>query len=459
MGMRRALVDLAPLRSSRAFRRLWVGQTLSGFGGQMTVVAVMFQVWQSTHSTTWTGAVALAQAVPLIVLGLFAGAVVDRVDRRMFYVAMTAGQAASSVVLAVQAFVGDVPVVGVVLLVAVQSCFVAGGGPASKTFVPALLPPEQLAAGLALRRISFQGALLAGPALAGLVLGWLGAGACYAIDAVSFAGTLYGACQLPSITVPGAAAARSGLRGVRDGVDFLVRTPLVRGALLTDLATTVLSMPISLFPLINAERFGDDPRTLGLFLSAIAVGGLVASLFSGTFTRLPRPGLVVLGGSATWGLALALFGLAPGRWWGLACLVLAGAADTVSVVSRSTVVQTHTPHELLGRVGAAEQIVGQAGPDLGNLRGGVVADATSGVTALVSGGVLCVVAVVLVGAATPKLWRGTGGAADADASGGTGESGGSDRPDGSAAASLPGGSDGSGAPGGRGAPGGVTAQR
>ncbi|PJN39198.1 MFS transporter [Streptomyces sp. CB02959] len=424
MGMRRALVDITPLRASRAFRRLWVGQTLSGFGGQMTVVAVMFQVWQTTHSTTWTGAVALAQAVPLIALGLFAGAVVDRVDRRKFYLAMTAGQAVSSVLLAVQAFVGGVPVVGVVLLVAVQSCFVAGGGPASKTFVPALLPREQLAAGLALRRISFQGAMLAGPALAGLVLGGLGVGACYAIDAVSFAGALYGACGLPSITAEGGAAARSGLRGVRDGLVFLVRTPVIRGALLTDLAATVLSMPISLFPLVNAERFGGDPRTLGLFLSAIAVGGIGASLFSGTFTRLPRPGLVMLGGSAGWGLALTLFGLVPGRWPGLVCLVVAGAADTVSVVSRNTLVQAHTPNALLGRVGAAEQIVGQAGPDVGNMRGGVVADATSGVTALVSGGVLCLVAVVLVGMATPGLRRGSTGAADGAERGDAGDAGG-----------------------------------
>ncbi|MER6052925.1 MFS transporter [Streptomyces sp. NPDC001793] len=403
--MRRALIDVTPLRSSPAFRRLWGGQTLSAFGSQMTVVAVMFQVWRMTHSTTWTGAVALAQAVPLIALGLFAGAVVDRVERRRFYVAMTAGQAACSGLLAVQGFVGGVPVAGVLLLVALQSCCVAGGGPASKTFLPALLPREQLAAGLALRRISFQGAMLVGPALAGVVLGGLGVGACYAIDAVGFGGALYGALGLPPMAAKGAVAARSGLRGVQEGLVFLVRTPVVRGALLTDLATTVLSMPISLFPLLNAERFGGSPRTLGLFLSAIAVGGIGASLFSGTFTRLPRPGVVMLGGSAVWGLALALCGLAPGRWAVLACLVVAGAADTVSVVSRNTLVQSHTPNELLGRVGAAEQIVGQAGPDLGNMRGGVVADAASGVVALVSGGVLCVMAVAVVGALTPGLRR------------------------------------------------------
>ncbi|MCF3143956.1 MFS transporter [Streptomyces platensis] len=402
MGVKRALLDVTPLRRSAPFRRLWLGQALSRLGGQMTLVTVMYQVWQTTHSTVWTGAVGLAQAVPLIVLGLFIGSLVDRVDRRKFYLIMTAGQAGCVLLLALQGLVGQFPTAAVLLLVAVESCFTAGSAPASRTFIPRLLPEEQRAAGVALNRISFQGAMLAGPALGGLILGRLGVGGCYLIDALTFAAAFYGAFGLPRMS-PGDEPARPGLRGVADGLAFLVRTPVIRGALLTDLATTVLSMPISLFPQVNAERFGDSPRTLGLFLTAVAVGGVAASLLAGSFTRLARPGLVMLAGSATWGAALALFGLSADPWAGLAFLALAGAADTVSVVSRSTLVQLHTPDELLGRVSAAEQIVGQAGPDLGNLRGGLVADATSGTTALVSGGLLCIGAVALVGATTPGL--------------------------------------------------------
>ncbi|MER6083830.1 MFS transporter [Streptomyces sp. NPDC001833] len=407
MGLKRTLIDVTPLRSSPPFRRLWIGQTLSGFGGQMTLVAVMFQVWQMTKSTTWTGAVGLAQAIPLVALGLFAGSLVDRVDRRKFYLLTISGQAVCSFLFALQGFLGHVPAAGVLGLVALQSCFGAGGGPASRTFIPHLLPKHQLAAGLALRRIAFQGAMLLGPALGGLIVGGLGVGACYLIDALTFVAAFYGAFGLPRMS-PGDEPARLGLRGVLDGLAFLGRTPVIRGALLTDLATTVLSMPISLFPLINAERFDGNPRTLGLFLTAVAVGGVTASLFSGTFTRFPRPGLVMLGGSAAWGAALTLSGLSPNPYVGLAFLVIAGAADTVSVVSRSTVVQMHTPHEFLGRVSAAEQIVGQAGPDIGNMRGGLVADATSGAAALVSGGLLCLGAVVVVGVTTADLRSSSG---------------------------------------------------
>ncbi|MCQ4041509.1 MFS transporter [Streptantibioticus rubrisoli] len=404
MGVGHALIDTTPLRSSPRFRRLWIGQTLSAFGGRMTAVAVMFQVWRMTGSTAWSGAVGLAQAVPLLAFGLFAGSVVDRVDRRGFYLVTTTGQAVCSLLLAAQGFLGNLPVMGVLALVAGQSCFVAGGGPASRTFLPSLLPKDQLAPGLALNRIAGQAAMLLGPALGGVVLGWWGVAGCYAVDAITFTMAFYGAFGLPPMR-PCGEPSRPGLRGVLDGLAFLMRAPLVRGALLTDLAATVLSMPMSLFPLVNAERFGDDPRTLGLFLSAVAVGGVMASVFSGTFTRLPRPGVVMLGGSAAWGAALALFGLAPDPWAGLALLVVAGAADTVAVVSRSTIVQTYTPGDLLGRVSAAEQMVGQAGPDLGNLRGGLVASATSGVTALVSGGLMCVVAVLLIGVNTPGLRR------------------------------------------------------
>jgi MFS family permease len=396
-----ALIDLRPLRESQAFRRLWIGQVLSAFGGQLTFVAVMFQVWDQTSSAAWTGAVGLAQALPLILLGLFAGTLVDRVERRGLYLITISGQFLTSAVMASQLLTGRAPV-GVLLgLVAVQAAFSAAAGPVARTVLPQLLAREQLAAGIALNRIGFQGAMLLGPALGGLIVGAWGTGVCYLIDALSFLAALYGVLGLPRMRIE--AAVKPGLRGVRDGLAFVASTPVIRGALVTDLAATALAMPISLFPVINAERFGNDPRTLGLFLTAIAVGGVAASLFSGSFTRLPRHGVVMLTGSAGWGIALLLFAFSPVPWLALVCLAVAGAADTVAVVSRSTITQLHTPNELLGRVSAAEQIVGQAGPDLGNLRGGVVAQLTSPVASLASGALMCLAAVAAVAVSTPGL--------------------------------------------------------
>ncbi|MET8449800.1 MFS transporter [Streptomyces sp. NPDC005209] len=402
MSLTRALIDVGPLRTSPVFRRLLIGRTVSSLGGFLTMVTVMYQVWDMTRSTAWTGAVGLAQALPMVAFGLFAGAWVDRADRRRIYLTATTGQAACSVLLAVQGFTGHVPVAAVLALVGAQSCFGALGAPAAGVFVPRLLPKDQVAAGLALNQITAQSMMLVGPALAGVLLGWLGIGACYLLDALSFGLSFYGAFGLPALP-PEGEPSRSGLHGVLDGLRFLAGHRVVRGALVTDLAATVLSFPVSLFPLVNAERFGDDPRTLGLFLSAMAVGGTGATALSGAVTRLGRPGAVMLCGAGAWGAALVLFGLSTDPWVGLGLLVLAGAADATSVVSRSTIVQTRTPDALLGRVTAAETIVGQAGPSLGNVRGGLIAGWSSGTTALISGGLMCVLAVAAVAASTPEL--------------------------------------------------------
>ncbi|MFS4094019.1 MFS transporter [Streptomyces sp. AF1A] len=402
MSVTRSLVDTRPLRTSPVFRRLLIGRTVSVLGGFMTMVTVMYQVWDLTRSTAWTGAVGLAQALPLVVFGLFAGAWVDRADRRRIYLAATVGQAACSLLLAVQGFTGHVPVGVVLLLVAVQSAFGALGAPAAGVFVPRLLPKEQVAAGLALQQVTAQSMMLLGPALAGVLLGWFGIGVCYLLDALSFGVAFHGAFGLPALQ-PEGTPSRAGVHGVLDGLRFLAGHRVVRGALITDLAATVLSFPVSVFPLVNAERFSGDPRTLGLFLSALAVGGVTATALSGPLTRLGRPGPVMLCASAAWGAALVLFGLSTRPWTGLLLLALAGAADATAVVSRSTIVQTRTPDALLGRVTAAEQIVGQAGPSLGNVRGGLLAGWTSGVTALVTGGLLCVLAVTAVATTTPEL--------------------------------------------------------
>ncbi|MCH5671581.1 MFS transporter [Streptomyces gilvus] len=402
MSIGRTFLDVRPLRTSPAFRRLLLGRTVSSLGGFMTVVTVMYQVWDMTHSSVWTGAVGLAQAVPLVTVGLLAGAWVDRADRRRVFLLSTVGSAVCAVLLAVQGFTGHVPAAVVLALVAVQTSFAAVGAPASGVFLPRLLPRDQVGAGLALQQVTGQSMMLLGPAVAGVVLGWWGVGVCYLLDALSFGMAFYGAYGLPALP-PEGGKSRPGLHGVLDGLRFLTGHRVVRGALLTDLAATVLSMPVSLFPLVDAERFGGNPRTLGLFLSALAVGGVTATALSGPVTRLARPGPVMLCASGTWGAALALFGLTTSAWAGLGTLVLAGAADAVAVLSRATIVQTRTPDALLGRVTAAETIVGQAGPQIGNLRAGLVAARTSATTALFTGGLMCVLAVLAVAVRTPEL--------------------------------------------------------
>jgi MFS family permease len=398
-----SLVDLRPLRENRTFRRLWLGSTASGLGGQLGVFAVVYYVWENTHSAAMVGLVGLVSAVPLIVLALAGSAFADHVDRRRLALGCAWGQVLVSVSMAGVAAtdVGGVPLM--LLLAGVGSGLAALGGPAKRTFIPALLSGERLAAGLALTHLSFQLAMLLGPATAGLITAQWGTTWCFVIDAVTFGFALIGIAGLPR-GVQGAPG-RPGAAAIRDGLRFSVRTPEVRGAFLADLAATLLAMPIALFPVINEERFGGRPEILGLFTTAVAVGGVLASVLSGLATHRRRPGTVLLVCGAIWAVALGLAGLSGHLFVVLGLLAVAGGADTWAVVSRGTVVQSSTPPAYRGRVASLEHIVGTAGPELGNLRAGLVATVTSGGASLAIGGVLGVLATGLIAVTTPALRR------------------------------------------------------
>ncbi len=397
-------LDTRPLRSGPAFRRLWVGTTLSRLGGQLTMVAVLYQVWELTGSPAAVGVLGLVQAVPMVVFGLAGGSLADAVDRRRLVLLTTVGQLVVAGLLAVQAFTELRSYAVLLVLVAAQSAGGALGAPARRTFVPRLLPAEQVTAGVALFHVSFQLAMLGGPALGGLVIAHAGVGVCYLVDSVAFLAALYGVGGLPAMR-PEGRPARPGIRTVWEGWRFVATKPALGGAFLTDVFATVLAMPVALFPVVNAERFGGRPETLGLFFTAIAVGGVGAGAVSGRVARSGRPGVVMLVTAGVWGVGLAGFGFAPYLWGALGCLAVAGAADTFSVISRGSIVQLATPDSHRGRVSAVEHIIGVSGPDVGNFRAGLVGDLTSATFTLVAGGAMCVAGVAAVAATNRSLRR------------------------------------------------------
>jgi len=393
----RLVADLGPLRESPAFRRLWAGTTLSSVGSALTGFAVILQVYDLTHSPLAVGGVGVAQMVPTLLIGLAGGTITDAIDRRKLVLVTSSCLAAVSAAFAAQAFAGLGLVWLLYALVAVQSSLTALDRPARATFVPGLLPASQLPAGLALNQLSFQITLIAGPALAGLIAAapHLGLRACYLIDTVSFAAALYGVARLPTMR-PQGGATRPGPRAVAEGVRFIRRSQVLAGAFLADLNATVFGLPVALFPAINAERFGGSPVTLGLFITAIGVGGLASAAFSGPVKHVARPGRAMLCTVAVWGAAFAGFALSPGLWLTLSLLAVAGAADAFTVVFRGTIVATVTPDRLRGRVMAADYVVGAGGAQLGNLEAGALGTLTTPVISALAGGLVTIAGAVVI---------------------------------------------------------------
>jgi MFS family permease len=399
-----ALVDTRPLHEHPTFRRLWLGTTASEFGSNIGAFAVIFYIWDRTHNAAAVGLVGLFTAAPLIAFALLGSAFADHIDRRRLALVTMWGQITTSLLMAAVAASSSDEVWAMLVLAGVASGLSALGDPARRTFIPRLLPGEPLAAGLALNHLSFQLAMLVGPALAGVLTAQWGTAVCFMVDTVTFVAALVGIAGLPATSAT-EGAGRSGALAIWEGIRFSARTPTVRGAFLADLSATVLAMPMALFPVVNEEKFGGTPQVLGLFTTAVAVGGVLASTLSGVATRRGRPGLVLLGCGVLWGASLAAVGLSSQLPVVLALLALAGGADTWAVVSRGTVVQSSTPESHRGRISSLEHIVGVAGPQIGGVRAGLVAAGTSGSASLVIGGVACLAGIGLIAARTPQLRR------------------------------------------------------
>jgi MFS family permease len=392
------------LRESAAFRRLWAGTALSSAGSAVTSFAVVLQVYDLTRSPVAVGVLGVAQMVPTLAMGLLGGPITDVMDRRQLALVTSGCLAAVSAALAVQAFAGPGLVWPLYALTAAQSALSAIDRPARDTFIPRLLPASQLPAGLALNRLSFQITLTAGPALAGLIAAapHLGLPACYLLDTISFTAALYEIARLPAMP-PQGSATRLGPRAVAEGIAFIGRTQVITGAFLADLTATVFGLPVALFPAINAERFGGDPRTLGLFTTAIGAGGLASAVFSGPVRHVSRQGRAMLCAVAVWGAAFAGFAVAPGLWLTLSLLAVAGAADSFTVVFRGAIVAAAAPDQLRGRVMAADYVIGAGGGQLGNLEAGALGSLTSPTISALTGGLITIAGAVIIGLALPDF--------------------------------------------------------
>nr|WP_101397571.1 MFS transporter [Phycicoccus duodecadis] len=418
--MRSLLPDLTPFRVSSDYRRLWTGFTLSNIGSQMAVVAIGLQVYGLTGSTASVGVVGLFALVPLVVMGLYGGALADHLDRRTVGLVATLVAFATSVAAAAQAWLGSTSVWLLYGIVAVWSGAFAVSSPARSSIYPRILPLEQLPAANALSVFAMNTALTAGPLLAGVLVDWGGYRSAYTVDACLTLAALHSLWRLHAIPPEPhdetEGPRRAGLRSVLDGFSFLRTAPNVRMTFVADIAAMLLAQPRVLFPAAGAVILGGGARTVGALYAAAAVGGILAMLLSGRLGGVRRQGLAILVSVAGWGVGIAGLGVALLAADGavsrghalvaaLGAMAFAGAADSVSAVFRTTILQSAAPDRMRGRLQGVFIVVVAGGPRLGELAGGGVAVRIGEGWTAVAGGLACVAAVVVLALLQPGFVR------------------------------------------------------
>ena len=405
------VIDVQPLRVV-AYRRMWLGNAVSFFGYQFTAVAVPVEMYAITGSSAWVGLLGVAALVPLLIFGLWGGAVADVVDRRKLLLASSALAWLATAGLLAQALLGLHSPVVLLALTAVQSAGFAISSPVRQAIIPRLVPAKLVPAANTLAYTTTTAGAVLGPLAAGLILGaWStdnGVTIAYGIDALLFAVSFWATLRLPPIPPVQddgeTAKPTAGLRGIAAGLRFLVTQPVLLLSFAVDIIAMVLAMPRALFPEIAEERFGGG-WAVGWLFAAIAIGSVLGGLTSGWIGRVKRQGAALVVAVVGWGIAVGLAGLAHSLWLMVLLLAVGGAADLVSAVYRMSILQTFAPDRLRGRLQGVFTVVVAGGPRLGDLRAGATADLAGPTASWAGGGFAAAGLAVGLALAFPALLR------------------------------------------------------
>jgi MFS family permease len=397
--------DLSPLRDSRDLRLIVIGDVVSNLGSQATLVALPYQLYIETRSPFLVGLLGAVELAPLVAMALIGGAVADRMDRRRLLLVAQIGLVLSAGGLAVAAAVGSPPVALLYVLGGLLAGFNALQNVGFSAILPNVIDRERLPQALGLLYGLGTLTMVLGPGLGGVLIGTVGVKAAYAVDALSCFAMVFALLPLAS-QPPDAAGHHENLRrSIADGLRYVRGNRALVGSFAIDLVAMTFGMPRALFAVLAVSVFHAGAGGTGVLFAAVSAGATVAALLSGWLAHARRLGRIVIWAVAVWGAAVAAAGTMDSLWPAAALLAIAGAADSVSAVCRSTINQTVTPDHMRGRMSAAFSTVVTGGPRLGDIESGSVAGAAGVRFSFVSGGLLCVLGVGVIVAAFPALAR------------------------------------------------------
>jgi transmembrane secretion effector len=415
-GIRGLVADTRPLENVH-FRRLWLANIITVIGAQLTVVAVPAQIYAETGSSAYVGLTGVFGLVPLVVFGLWGGALADHMDRRTLLIGTTSGLIATSALFWAQAALGSGNVWLLLGLFSVQQAFFAVNQPTRSALLPKLVPPHQLPAANSLNITIFQAGAIAGPLVGGVLIPILGYSWLYLVDTVTLFATLSAVVRLPRFPVEGATGRPPGFRAVVDGLTYLGGHPVLLMSFVVDLIAMVFGMPRALFPEIAHTGFlgpSGGGLAFALLFAAIPAGAVLGGIFSGWVSRVDRQGRAVIVCILVWGLSMVGFGVAVGladRWRqpmlvaAVGMLVVGGAADMASSAFRNSMLMTAAADSVRGRLQGVFIVVVAGGPRIADVVHGASAAAVGTATAAAGGGVLVVVGTVVAALAVPSFVR------------------------------------------------------
>lgn len=399
-----------PALRHRNFRLLWIGQLISVSGTMMQTAAILWHVSllvSPDRKGLALGMVGLVRVVPIVAFSLFSGVVADVIDRRRMMLATQATMGVLAAILAVLAFQGLRTLWPIYVLAALTSAASAFDAPARQALIPNLVPREHLPNALSLNTIVFQAASVAGPSLAGLVIGVGGVAWAYAINALSFVAVIVGVLMMRGVQSASLAeSAEISLAAAKEGIRFVFASPMIRSTMLLDFFATFFASATALLPIFAQDVLHVGAHGYGLLYAAPSAGALLASLaMVRGADAIGHRGRTLLWSVAGYGAATVVFGVSRSFWLTFACLAVSGAADTVSTVLRNIIRQLETPDHLRGRMVGVNMVFFMGGPQLGELEAGLVANWWGAVASVVSGGIGSLVATAWVAGSTPALRR------------------------------------------------------
>jgi MFS family permease len=391
---------------NRNYALLFWGQMISAAGTQMQIVAVAWQVYLLTHSAFALGAIGLVQAIPRLLLSLVGGVFADVLDRRKLLIVIEVTMAAMSAILALCTLFQVINVYIIYAVVLVAASVSAFEFPTRQAIIPTLVPRTQLASAVSLSMVLMQLTTVIGASLGGFVIAWLGVVNTYWIDVISYFVVIGSLLLMVVPRIPAEKRAQAGMGALLDGIQFLKAHPIILAVLSLDFFATFFGSPKALLPVYASDILHVGPQGLGILTAATAIGAVALTPLTARINRIARQGLGVALAIIAWGVCIIAFGVAPGPLW-LSVLFLAGAgaADMISMILRGLIIQLTTPDEFRGRISSVNAMFVIGGPMLGQFESGLVAGFSTPQFSVISGGVACVVATLIIAACVPGLLR------------------------------------------------------